>query len=172
MWRLGFSRSRFHVAARPDGPQRLVDLSGLSVATSYPTLVGKYLAEAGVSVSLVKLDGAVENVISLGLADGAGKTTAVGHVVGALDGRGIPAVVFDKKITQFGSEYVRRHAGELRALIWEHLADDPYLEWGDMHWVYLQAAWYWPPPSTDQAPALTSARSAVLTSAPSHFHPA
>ena len=67
--RLGFSRSRFHFAARPDGPQRLADLSGLSVATSYPTLVGKYLAEAGVSVSLVKLDGAVENAISLGLAD-------------------------------------------------------------------------------------------------------
>ncbi|MFI6163132.1 dTMP kinase [Micromonospora haikouensis] len=74
--------------------------------------------------------------------DGAGKTTAVGHVVEALGGRRIPAVVFDKKITQFGSEYVRRHAGELRALIWEHPADDPYLELGDMHWVYLQAAWY------------------------------
>ncbi|MET7949001.1 ATP phosphoribosyltransferase [Micromonospora sp. NPDC005324] len=67
--RLGFARSRFHFAARPDGPQQLADLAGLSVATSYPTLVGKYLADVGVSVSLVKLDGAVENAISLGLAD-------------------------------------------------------------------------------------------------------
>lgn len=74
--------------------------------------------------------------------DGAGKTTAVRHVVEALGSRGIPAVVFDKKITQFGSDYVRRHASELRALIWGHPADDPYLELGDMHWVYLQAAWY------------------------------
>ncbi|WP_194823091.1 hypothetical protein [Micromonospora sp. S-DT3-3-22] len=74
--------------------------------------------------------------------DGAGKTTAVGPVVEALGGRGISAVVFDKKITRFGSAYVRRHAGELRALIWKHPADDPYLELGDMHWVYLQAAWY------------------------------
>ncbi|GIJ29791.1 hypothetical protein Vqi01_49530 [Micromonospora qiuiae] len=74
--------------------------------------------------------------------DGAGKTTAVGRVVDALRRRGIPGVVFDKKSTQFGSDYVRRHARELRALIWEHPADDPYLELGDMHWVYLQAAWY------------------------------
>lgn len=74
--------------------------------------------------------------------DGAGKTTAAGHVVEALGGRWVPAVVFDKKATPFGSDYVRRHAGELRALIWEHPADDPYLELGDMHWVYLQAAWY------------------------------
>ncbi len=74
--------------------------------------------------------------------DGAGKTTAVGHVVEALRRRAIPAIVFDKKSTQFGSDYVRRHARELRALIWQHPADDPYLELGDMHWVYLQAAWY------------------------------
>ncbi|MFG1676356.1 hypothetical protein [Micromonospora sp. NPDC049282] len=74
--------------------------------------------------------------------DGAGKTTAVGYVVEALRRRATPAVVFDKKRTQFGSDYVRRHARELRALIWEHPADDPYLELGDMHWVYLQAAWY------------------------------
>ncbi|MEU8333687.1 hypothetical protein AB0J14_37370 [Micromonospora arborensis] len=74
--------------------------------------------------------------------DGAGKTTAVGYVAEALRGREIPAVVFDKKNTAFGSDYVRRHASELRSLIWEHPADDPYLELGDMHWVYLQAAWY------------------------------
>lgn len=74
--------------------------------------------------------------------DGAGKTTAVGHTVEELRRRGILAVVFDKKSTQFGSDYVCRHARELRALIWEHPADDPYLELGDMHWVYLQAAWY------------------------------
>jgi thymidylate kinase len=74
--------------------------------------------------------------------DGAGKTTAAHHSVTALRRRGVPATVFDKKDTQFGSTYVRRHAGQLRALIWEHPADDPYLELGDMHWVYLQAAWY------------------------------
>jgi ATP phosphoribosyltransferase len=66
---LGFGRSRFFFAARPDGPSDVRQLAGLRVATSYPTLVEKYLADAGVSVSLVRLDGAVENAISLGLAD-------------------------------------------------------------------------------------------------------
>lgn len=74
--------------------------------------------------------------------DGAGKTTAAHQSVAVLRRCGIPALVFDKKDTQFGSAYVRRHTDQLRALIWGHPADDPYLELGDMHWVYLQAAWY------------------------------
>jgi len=74
--------------------------------------------------------------------DGAGKTTAAHSAVEALRERGLPAVLFDKRLTEFGSDYVRRHAGDLRQLIWGHPPDDPYLELGDMHWVYLQAAWY------------------------------
>lgn len=66
---LGFARSRFVFAARPDGPSDVTQLAGLRVATSYPTLVEKYLADAGVTASLVRLDGAVENAIILGLAD-------------------------------------------------------------------------------------------------------
>lgn len=69
MLRLGFARSRFRFAGRPDGPREVAALSGLRVATSFPTLVAKYLADAGVDVSIVTLDGAVENAIVLGLAD-------------------------------------------------------------------------------------------------------
>jgi thymidylate kinase len=74
--------------------------------------------------------------------DGAGKTTAAHGAVELLRRRDVPAVLFDKRHTDCGSAYVRRHTAELRRLIWGHPPDDPYLELGDMHWVYLQAAWY------------------------------
>ncbi|WP_197523588.1 ATP phosphoribosyltransferase [Actinokineospora pegani] len=66
---LGYSASTFRFAARPDTLTGATDLEGLRVATSYPTLVQKYLAELGVTVRLVKLDGAVETSVRLGIAD-------------------------------------------------------------------------------------------------------
>jgi ATP phosphoribosyltransferase len=66
---LGFARSRFHFATRIGGPEDITELSGLRIATSYPAIVENYLAKSGISASLVKLDGAVENAIILGLAD-------------------------------------------------------------------------------------------------------
>ena len=66
---LGFGRSRFRFAA-PVGTSRTVeDLHGLRLATSYPGLVGGYLAERGIHARLITLDGAVETAIRLGVAD-------------------------------------------------------------------------------------------------------
>ena len=66
---LGFGRSRFRFAA-PAGGQLSIDrLHGLRMATSYPGLVESYLAERGVTVRLIPLDGAVETAIRLGVAD-------------------------------------------------------------------------------------------------------
>ena len=45
------------------------DVAGHRVATSYPGLVEKHLADHGVSASVVRLDGAVETAITLGVAD-------------------------------------------------------------------------------------------------------
>ncbi len=66
---LGFARSTFYFAARPDGPRSVAELAGRSVATSYPELLRKSLAQAGVSARVVVLQGAVENAVALGLAD-------------------------------------------------------------------------------------------------------
>ena len=66
---LGFAKSKFRFAARPGTIQDVSALDGCRVATSYPTLVGKYLVGVGVSANLVKLEGAVENAVALGLAD-------------------------------------------------------------------------------------------------------
>ncbi len=66
---LGFGDSRFRFAG-PAGEGNTVDnLSGKRIATSYPGLLQVWLDEQGVDASLVKLDGAVESAIRLGVAD-------------------------------------------------------------------------------------------------------
>lgn len=66
---LGFGRSRFRFAAPVSEGLSVEGLQGLRLATSYPGLVEGYLAERGVSTRLIKLDGAVETAIRLGVAD-------------------------------------------------------------------------------------------------------
>jgi len=44
-------------------------MAGRRIATSYPGLLGRWLAEHGIEATLVKLDGAVESAIRLGVAD-------------------------------------------------------------------------------------------------------
>ena len=66
---LGFARSTFSFAGRPGTAQTAGDLDGRRVATSYPGLVRSCLAQAGIDAEVVRLDGAVETAITLGVAD-------------------------------------------------------------------------------------------------------
>jgi ATP phosphoribosyltransferase len=66
---LGFGDSTFRFAAVPGTVRELTDLGGRRIATSYAGLVGAYLAGHGVSADLVRLDGAVETAVRLGVAD-------------------------------------------------------------------------------------------------------
>nr|BFE99088.1 hypothetical protein GCM10020241_07640 [Streptoalloteichus tenebrarius] len=66
---LGFARSEFRFAAPPGTITSVPELQGRRVATSFPVLVEKHLADHGVRVELIRLDGAVENAIELGVAD-------------------------------------------------------------------------------------------------------
>jgi ATP phosphoribosyltransferase len=66
---LGFARSRFRFAAPVGSELTVARLQGLRLATSYPGLVQAYLAEHGVTARLIRLDGAVESAIRLGVAD-------------------------------------------------------------------------------------------------------
>ncbi|GAA4155266.1 ATP phosphoribosyltransferase [Gryllotalpicola daejeonensis] len=66
---LGFAASTFRFAGPAGKFRELDDLRGKRVATSYTGLVGGFLAEAGIDVDLVKLDGAVESAVRLGVAD-------------------------------------------------------------------------------------------------------
>jgi ATP phosphoribosyltransferase len=67
--RLGFGGSRFYFAAPKDRFASIGDLHGATVATSFPALVRRAAAEAGVEMSIAELDGAVEVAVELGLAD-------------------------------------------------------------------------------------------------------
>jgi len=57
---LGFGASTFRYAGRPGECREVADISGRRVATSYPGLVEKHLADHGVGAQVVRLDGAVE----------------------------------------------------------------------------------------------------------------
>jgi len=66
---LDFAASTFRFAGPTGTFSALADLDGKRVATSYPGLVGAFLAENGIASTLIKLDGAVESAVRLGVAD-------------------------------------------------------------------------------------------------------
>ncbi len=66
---LGFGRSTFRYAAPAGKEWSPEDLGGLRIATSYPNLVRKDLAARGLEATVIRLDGAVEISIQLGVAD-------------------------------------------------------------------------------------------------------
>jgi ATP phosphoribosyltransferase len=66
---LDFGGSTFRFAAPADGDWKISDISGRRVATAYPGLVHKHLSDLKISASVVRLDGAVESSVRLGVAD-------------------------------------------------------------------------------------------------------
>jgi len=80
---LDFGGSTFRFAAVPGRFSELGDLEGLRVATSYPALVGDFLARNGVQVTMVSLDGAVESAVKLGVADAVADVVSTGSTLRA-----------------------------------------------------------------------------------------
>jgi ATP phosphoribosyltransferase len=67
---LGFGRSSFRFATPVEsGIDTLDQLAGKRIATAYPVLLQRYLADSGIKASVIKLDGAVETACRLGVAD-------------------------------------------------------------------------------------------------------
>jgi ATP phosphoribosyltransferase len=66
---LGFGDSTFRFAAKAGSASTVADLEGRRIATSYPGLVERCLGEHGVKADVVRLDGAVETAVRLGVAD-------------------------------------------------------------------------------------------------------
>ncbi|GAA1900863.1 ATP phosphoribosyltransferase [Arthrobacter gandavensis] len=66
---LGFGASTFRFAGPVGDFTSMAELEGKRVATSYDGLLRAYLAENGVNASVVRLDGAVESSVRLGVAD-------------------------------------------------------------------------------------------------------
>ncbi|MBD0862383.1 ATP phosphoribosyltransferase [Gordonia sp. zg691] len=74
---MGFGSSTFRYAAPADQQWSVTDLAGKRVATSYPNLVRADLGSHGITADIIRLDGAVEISIQLGVAD------AIADVVGS-----------------------------------------------------------------------------------------
>lgn len=74
---LGFGSSCFRYAAPVGQRWTVADLAGKRIATAYPNLVRKDLADRGIEATVIRLDGAVEISVQLGVAD------AIADVVGS-----------------------------------------------------------------------------------------
>ena len=66
---LDFGGSTFRFAGPVGSALSLEKVSGKRVATAYPGLVENYLSSRGIAASVVRLDGAVESSVRLGVAD-------------------------------------------------------------------------------------------------------
>lgn len=80
---LDFGQSTFRFAGAAGRFTDLEQLGGVRVATSYPGLVGAFLAKAGVEADLVNLDGAVESAVRLGVADAVADVVSTGSTLRA-----------------------------------------------------------------------------------------
>lgn len=109
---LGFGGSTFRYAARPGEVATVADISGHRVATSYPGLVEKHLADQGVAAQVVRLDGAVETAITLGVADVIADVVETGTT---LRNQGLK--VFGEPILRSEAVLIRREGSEETAAV-------------------------------------------------------
>ncbi|ETW24287.1 ATP phosphoribosyltransferase [Mycobacterium gastri 'Wayne'] len=84
---LGFGSSSFRYAGPAGRDWTAADLAGKRIATAYPNLVRKDLAAKGIDATVIRLDGAVEISVQLGVADaiadvvGSGRTLSLHNLV-------------------------------------------------------------------------------------------
>jgi len=104
---LDFGRSKFRFAAR--NALKLSELQGKRIATAYPGLVAHYLAENGCNAQVVKLDGAVESSIHLGVADVIADVVSTG---GTLKQAGL--VVFGEPLLESEAIVIKRKGVDVR----------------------------------------------------------
>jgi ATP phosphoribosyltransferase len=80
---LGFAGSTFRFAGPAGEFTDEKQLEGKRVATSYDGLLRKHLADLGISASVVRLDGAVESSVRLGVADAVADVVSTGTTLRA-----------------------------------------------------------------------------------------
>ncbi|WP_411376250.1 ATP phosphoribosyltransferase [Arthrobacter sp. MPF02] len=80
---LGFAASTFRFAGPVGDFSTVEELEGKRLATSYDGLLRGYLAERGVGAKVVRLDGAVESSVRLGVADAIADVVETGNTLKA-----------------------------------------------------------------------------------------
>lgn len=122
---LDFGASTFRYAAKPGLASGVRGLAGRRIATAYSGLVAKHLADVGVSAEVIRLDGAVENAVRLGVADAVADVVSTGATLSAagLEIVGEPILVSEavlvRRVAAPGApgleQFVRRLSGVLTA---------------------------------------------------------
>jgi len=82
---LGFGSSSFRYAGPAGHDWTTADLAGKRIASAYPNLVRKDLAAKGIDATVIRLDGAVEISVQLGVADAIADVVGSGRTLGMHD---------------------------------------------------------------------------------------
>lgn len=80
---LGFGKSDFHYAVPAESDLDPGRIAGKRIATSYPRLVMEDLTRRGIEAEIIRLDGAVEISIRLGVADAIADVVQTGRTLEA-----------------------------------------------------------------------------------------
>ena len=78
---LDFGSSTFRFAAPTGKEWKIADIAGKRIATAYPGLVEHTLKSFGISAHIVRLDGAVESSVRLGVADVIADVVSTGNTL-------------------------------------------------------------------------------------------
>lgn len=78
---LDFGSSTFRFAAPTGKEWKIADIAGKRIATAYPGLVEHTLKSLGISAQIVRLDGAVESSVRLGVADVIADVVSTGNTL-------------------------------------------------------------------------------------------
>ncbi|WP_413319924.1 ATP phosphoribosyltransferase [Agrococcus sp. 1P02AA] len=104
---LGFARSTFRFAGPAGRFGSAADLQGVRIATSYTLLVERHLASMGITAELVRLDGAVESAVRLGVADAVADVVETGATLRAqgLEVFGDPILTSEAVLISNGADH-------------------------------------------------------------------
>jgi ATP phosphoribosyltransferase len=105
---LGFARSTFRLAGLPGAARSVDELEQRRIATAYPGVVQSYLAARGVQAEVIRLDGAVETAVRLGVADVIADVVSTGTTL-----RNAGLEVFGEPILESQAVLIRRVGNDL-----------------------------------------------------------
>jgi ATP phosphoribosyltransferase len=107
---LGFGSSKLRYAAPAGRDWAIADLAGKRIATSFPNLVRKDLAAKGIDSEVIRLDGAVEISVQLGVADAIADLVESGRTLGLHD-----LVAFGDPLCDSEAVLIERETGDENA---------------------------------------------------------
>jgi ATP phosphoribosyltransferase len=109
---LDFGHSTFRFAAMPGTVASVADLAGKRIATAYPGVVTNFLSEQGIAAEVIRLDGAVETAVRLGVADAIADVVSTGTTL-----RNAGLEIFGEPLLRSEAVLIQRHETEQVQLV-------------------------------------------------------